>query len=155
MRKLNHPNITHLHQVFESDTHIYMILDYAKGGSLYEKIIKKQTLPETSVLKFCRELLKVLKYLNSKKIVHRDIKLENILLDSQDDNLDFKLADFGLATKITGELTLRCGSPGYIAPEILRKEKYGYKVDIFGAGVIYILYLQGKCHFLGIFKKKC
>lgn len=96
------------------------------------------------------KLLKSLEYLHSEGIVHRDIKPENILMKNHDNDEDFVIADFGLATFLRNQiLNICCGSPGYVAPEILRKSPYGTKVDIFSAGVIMYLLLSGRAPFLG------
>ncbi|CAG9323736.1 unnamed protein product [Blepharisma stoltei] len=148
MRKLNHPNIIKLHRVYESPHNIYLVLDYVKGGDLYSRILEKGSLPESTVIKFSKKLLKVLSYTQSCGVVHRDIKPENILMISKNNDYNFKLADFGLAAEVTNEnLTLRCGSPGYIAPEILRKCSYGVEADVFSAGIILYVLLSGHMPF--------
>lgn len=83
-------------------------------------------------------------------VVHRDLKPENLLLLSKHNGYEFKVADFGLAAKVKTEtLTLRCGSPGYVAPEILKNKQYGYKVDVFSLGVILYIILSGRTPFKG------
>mmetsp|Transcript_32030 Transcript_32030/g.31739 ORF Transcript_32030/g.31739 Transcript_32030/m.31739 type:complete len:264 (-) Transcript_32030:151-942(-) len=149
IKKLDHPNIVKLHYVYESSTHIYLVIDYLEGGDLLSRIIKRKVYNEKTAAKFAEKLLDVLNYLSSLDIVHRDLKLENILLVSEENDYDFKLADFGLATNVTEGLHLRCGSPGYIAPEILRKCNYGTKVDVFSAGIILYILLCGKMPFPG------
>ncbi|CAG9331416.1 unnamed protein product [Blepharisma stoltei] len=149
MRSLNHPNILKLHRVYESDSHIYLVLDYFEEGDLYSRIIKKKNFTEAAVAKFSQKLFEVLEYLDSKNIVHRDIKLENILMVSNENDYDFKLADFGLASKLGEGLTQICGSPGYIAPEILNRFSYGTKADVFSAGAVIYILLSGSMPFYG------
>mmetsp|Transcript_33013 Transcript_33013/g.32719 ORF Transcript_33013/g.32719 Transcript_33013/m.32719 type:complete len:366 (+) Transcript_33013:60-1157(+) len=149
MRSLNHPNIVKLHYVYESPTHIYLLIDYVEGGDLFNRIIKRKVFEEKTAATFAQKFLGVLDYLSSFNIAHRDIKLENILMVSEDNDYDFKLADFGLAADATEKLQLRCGSPGYIAPEVLRKIPYDTKVDVFSAGVILYILLSGKMPFPG------
>ncbi|CAG9329545.1 unnamed protein product [Blepharisma stoltei] len=149
MRKLDHPNIVKLHYVYENQTNIYLVIDYVGGGDLFKRIIKRKVYSEEHIAKFAQKLLDVLIYLNSFNIVHRDLKLENILMVSEENDYDFKLTDFGLAAEATEGLSLRCGSPGYIAPEILRKNLYDSKVDVFSAGVIFYILFSGRMPFPG------
>lgn len=142
MRKMNHENIIKLHEVHENDTNIYLVLELLRGGELFERIVKKGIYTEKDAAVLMKKLLSALDYMHSKGIMHRDIKPENLILKDPDNNHDVKIADFGLATVVSqGEyLFRRCGTPGYVAPEILADEKYDQKVDIFSAGVIlYIL----------------
>lgn len=142
MRKLNHENIIKLHEVHESDTSIYLVLELLRGGELFERIVKRGIYTERDAAILMKKLLSALDYMHCKGIMHRDIKPENLILKETDNNFEVKIADFGLATVVTqGDyLFKRCGTPGYVAPEILADEKYDQKVDIFSAGVIlYIL----------------
>ena len=98
-----------------------------------------------------KNLLEALNYIHSQNIVHRDLKPENIILKSKDNDYDLSLADFGLAARIEEEMPLErgCGSPGYIAPELLNQEGYGTKADMFSAGAIMHILLTGKKLFYG------
>lgn len=137
MRKLDHPRILKLHEVIHLEDSIHLVLDLAEGGDLLKRVIAKGKFPESQVKEFMVGLLEVLIYLHERGVVHRDIKLENILLASKGPIKDFILADFGLAIDHNeSSMKSRCGSPGYIAPEILKKQKYSEKVDIYSAGVI-------------------
>mmetsp|Transcript_23725 Transcript_23725/g.23499 ORF Transcript_23725/g.23499 Transcript_23725/m.23499 type:complete len:356 (-) Transcript_23725:21-1088(-) len=147
MRQLDHPNIAKLHKIYESHSHIHLIMDYIPGSTLLQRIISKGPLSEEKSIKFIEKLLKVLRYLGSKNIVHRDIKPENILMADDNDDTNFKLIDFGLACVVSGKLTASCGSPGYVAPEILRKIPYDLKVDVFSAGIILFILLSGRSPF--------
>mmetsp|Transcript_20669 Transcript_20669/g.20600 ORF Transcript_20669/g.20600 Transcript_20669/m.20600 type:complete len:264 (+) Transcript_20669:2-793(+) len=149
MRQCNHPNIIKLHRVYESGTHIYLVVDYAEGGDLYTRILKRKRFTEEALLQLSYRLINVLNYLDSLNIAHRDIKLENILMVSEDNDYDFKLADFGLAEEVIGFLHKKCGSPGYIAPEIINGFPYGTKVDLFSAGVVLYILFAGKMPFGG------
>lgn len=142
MRRLTHENIIKLHEVHESETHIYLVLELLKGGELFERIVKKGFYTEKNAAILMQKLLSALEYIHAKGIMHRDIKPENLILKGLENNYDVKIADFGLATVVAQSeyLFRRCGTPGYVAPEILADEKYDQKVDIFSAGVIlYIL----------------
>jgi len=142
MRRLEHSNIIQLYEVHESDKHIYLVLELLQGGELLDRIMRKGQYHERDASLLMKNLLSALDYMHSKGIMHRDIKPENLILkDSQNDS-EIKIADFGLATFINSndQLFKRCGTPGYVAPEILEDEKYDEKVDIFSSGVIlYIL----------------
>jgi calcium/calmodulin-dependent protein kinase I len=105
MRTLEHPNCLRVHRIYEEETNVHLILDFADGGELFKRIIKRGRYSEKSASLFMRKLLETLVYLNENFIVHRDIKPENILLKSEDDDTDFFLADFGLAT-FSGNATL-------------------------------------------------
>lgn len=143
MRKLTHENIVKLYEVHESESHIYLVMELLQGGDLFQRIEEKEYYKERDAAVLMKKLLEALDFMHSKGIMHRDIKLENLLLPSAKNNVDVKIADFGLAMVVSqGEyLVKKCGTPGYIAPEIFDNNiLYDQKVDIFSAGVIlYIL----------------
>ena len=142
MRKLDHDSIIKLFNIYESDRHIYLVLEFLSGGELFERIVKKGQYSENDACTLMTKLLSALAYMHSKGIMHRDIKPENLILKDTENDWDVKIADFGLATlKTVGEqMFRRCGTPGYVAPEILDDQKYDERVDIFSAGVIlYVL----------------
>jgi len=142
MRKLEHDNIIKLFEVYESDNHIYLVLELLHGGELFDRIVRKGQYSEKDACVLMRNLLSALAYMHSKGFMHRDLKPENLILKDNENDWDIKIADFGLSTVIKCEefLFKRCGTPGYVAPEILADEKYDEKVDVFSAGVIlYIL----------------
>lgn len=150
MRYLDHPGVMQLHRVYEDENFIHLVMTYTYGGELYTRIIKRGKFSEKTAAKFIQNLLHTLDYFDSNGVVHRDIKPENILLKNPEDDTEFLLADFGLATFASGSnLNLRCGSPGYLAPEILAKEMYGSKVDVYSAGVILYILLSGISPFPG------
>lgn len=145
MRRLEHNNIIQLYEVHESDKHIYLVLELLQGGELLDRIMRKGQYQERDASLLMKNLLSALDYMHSKGIMHRDIKPENLILkDSQNDS-EIKIADFGLAAFINSndQLFKRCGTPGYVAPEILEDERYDEKVDIFSAGVILYILLTG------------
>lgn len=136
LRKLNHPNIIKLLRVYDDTESISLILELLPGSDLLKVLRRETKFNEEDVQEFMYGLLSTVKYIHSKHIVHRDLKPENIIICS-DRLIDFKIIDFGLAAYLDeDELNLRCGSPGYVAPEILRDQKYSEKVDIFSAGVV-------------------
>lgn len=149
MRKLNHPFIVKLFSVYENETFVSLVLEYVEGGDLYQRVQKKMKFSESVSAKFIQNMLEILKYIHSLNIVHRDIKPENILMTSLEEDSEFKLCDFGLACISGDDQVLRCGSPGYVAPEILMKKKYNNKVDVFSAGIILFIILSGRAPFYG------
>ncbi|KAM7222138.1 putative DNA damage response protein kinase [Rhypophila decipiens] len=143
---VSHPNVLCLKDTFNEPNAVYLVLELAPGGELFNFIVKKTKLTEGECRKLFLQLFQGVKYLHDRNIVHRDIKPENILL--VDNDLHVKLADFGLA-KIIGEesfTTTLCGTPSYVAPEILtdtRHRKYTKAVDIWSLGVVLYICLCG------------
>lgn len=141
MRNLNHPSVIKLYEVYEGEYHVYLVLELLKGGELFDRIIKKGHYSEKDAAILISKLLWALEYIHERGIMHRDIKPENLILKDENE-YDIKLADFGLAEKVDKKELLfkRCGTPGYVAPEVLEDKKYDTKVDVYSAGVIlYIL----------------
>ncbi|BFZ62751.1 serine/threonine protein kinase [Saitoella coloradoensis] len=142
-----HPYITCIREVFDEDQFIYIVMELAPGGELFDLIIERQKLTENETRHIFLQLLTGLKYLHERNIVHRDIKPENILVMDKG-NMSIRLADFGLA-KIVGEdsfTTSLCGTPSYVAPEILvntSHRKYGHPVDVWSCGVVLYICLCG------------
>ena len=142
---LNHPHIVKLYEVFEEGQEFYIVTELVQGGELFDRIVSKSHYTE----KECRDLIKVmlstLKYMHANNVVHRDLKPENLLLMSDSDDTNIKIADFGFAKKISDlqPQEVACGTPGYVAPEILRGDLYGAEVDIWSLGVITYVLLAG------------
>jgi serine/threonine protein kinase len=148
MRRTNHPNILKLERVYDEEDTVYLVLEYADGGDLFTKIIAAERFNEHYCAIIARRLLSALAYMNEQKIIHRDIKLENIMMTSLDEEADIKIVDFGFACEMTPEnLEVSCGSPGYVAPEILNKQPYDGKADVFSVGVILYIILSGNAPF--------
>lgn len=147
-KKLNHPNVCRLLYIYEDDENVSIVFEYLSDNSLLKVLTRSKSLSESSCRNFIYNLIKTLAYLHEQRIVHRDIKLENIMILDVN-SLDFKLIDFGLAF-IEGESNLRkCGTPGYMAPEILRGEDYDSKIDIFSIGVVLYTLLHRRLPFNG------
>ncbi|ODH47205.1 CAMK/RAD53 protein kinase [Paracoccidioides brasiliensis] len=147
LMSVNHPNVLCLKDTFDESDGVYLVLELAPEGELFNWIVAHNKLTEREARKVFLQLFKGLKYLHERNIVHRDIKPENILL--VDEHLNVKLADFGLA-KIIGDdsfTTTLCGTPSYVAPEILeenpRHRKYSRAVDIWSLGVVLYICLCG------------
>ena len=149
MQKIKHPSFVSLHRIYENEKYIHLIMEYVEGGSLFHRFQRGLIFSEEKAAKFMKDMLEALNYMHSLEIVHRDIKPENILMISNDDDTKFKICDFGLAYVSGQDQTLRCGSPGYVAPEILKKKSYNHKVDIFSAGIICYILLSGRNPFTG------
>lgn len=143
---LHHKNIAKCIEVLETKTHIHIVMERITGGELYEFLKKKKSFSEFETCYIVFQLLSALVYLHKRGIMHRDIKPENILLELDNTNQNIatvKLADFGLShILLPGMLSKECcGSPAYVAPEILKKKGYTYQVDIWGLGIIaFLLY---------------
>lgn len=151
MRLLDHPNIIRLFEVYETDNHINLVLELLRGGELFDRICDHGSYNEKDAAIFMKNLLSALNAMHTKGIMHRDLKPENLILSSQSDDTNVKIADFGLATYVNLETQLfkRCGTPGYVAPEVLADKIYDGKVDIFSAGVILYILLTGSSPFYG------
>lgn len=137
LRRLDHPNIIHLYEVYEGKYNIYLVMEHLKGGEIFNEIANNGCFSEKHASIIMLQLLRALDYLHNKGFVHRDLKLENLIFVSSG-TLDMKIADFGLSENLSKQKWLfkRCGTPGYVAPEILADEIYSYKCDIFSSGII-------------------
>ncbi|KAL7686053.1 putative phosphorylase kinase, gamma catalytic subunit, protein kinase-like domain superfamily [Plasmopara halstedii] len=146
LKQMNHPNIMILHDFFVEDKFYYLVTEYMEGGELFDRIVEKSFYNEREARDLVKLLLEAIKYCHDANIVHRDLKPENLLLTSKDDDASIKLADFGFAkrTEIDNDgLVTACGTPGYVAPEILEGKPYGKTVDIWSIGVITYILLCG------------
>jgi serine/threonine protein kinase len=155
MRRLSHESILQVLKVYDTPDQVAIILEYVNGGTLFEYIATHKRISEDEARVLMTKLLGGLEYCHSKLCVHRDLKLENVLLAHQDDLSSIKIADFGLAADLEIEqLGKRCGSAGYVAPEILLDRPQSDKVDVFSAGVILYMCLSGTAPFCGDLKAK-
>ena len=135
MRLVDHPHLLKLVDVLESPRHLYIVLEYAQSGELFDYLVKNSSLEPDVALRFFRQIIYGLEYLHSMGICHRDLKPENILLD---EHLDVKIADFGFARFVKSHIAeTSCGSPHYAAPEVIKGQPYdGRSADIWSCGVI-------------------
>lgn len=145
LRRLNHPNVVKIVRVYEDNEKVYLVLEHIKGESLLKKLERDQRFAEEHALTITKLVLEVLDYLSSEQVVHRDIKPENILLNETGDSVT--LIDFGLAVEVQDDTMQTCGSPGYVAPEILCKRGCSTKTDVFSAGVLLYVMLSGQMPF--------
>ncbi|XP_026159215.1 serine/threonine-protein kinase DCLK2 isoform X2 [Mastacembelus armatus] len=144
LRKVKHPNIIMLIEEVDTPSELYLVMELVKGGDLFDAITSSAKYTERDASIMVYNLAGALKYLHSMKIVHRDIKPENLLVfECPDGTKSLKLGDFGLATVVDGPLYTVCGTPTYVAPEIIAESGYGLKVDIWAAGVITYILLCG------------
>lgn len=147
--EISHPNIINLYEHFNEDDKIYMVTELIMGDELFNRIVKKSRYSELEARDVVKTLLSTMNYLHGKGIVHRDLKPENILLKNAENDLEFKIADFGFAkhsaagSDVNFSLETQCGTPGYIAPEILSNKKYGPPADVWSIGVIVYILLGG------------
>nr|XP_016512882.1 PREDICTED: CBL-interacting protein kinase 2-like [Nicotiana tabacum] len=145
MRLVRHPNIVHLYEVMATKTKIYFVMEYAKGGELFNQVAKGR-LKEDVARKYFQQLINAVDFCHSRGVYHRDLKPENLLLDD-DENL--KISDFGLSVFVEpkrqdGLLHTMCGTPAYVAPEVINRKGYdGAKADIWSCGVVLFVLLAG------------
>jgi len=152
MRLVCHPNIVRLYEVMASKTKIYIVMEYVKGGELFDRVAKKGKLKEEEARKYFQQLICAVDFCHSRGVYHRDLKLENLLLD---DNGVMKISDFGLSAlpeqfRQDGLLHTACGTPSYVAPEVITNKGYdGAKADIWSCGVILFVRMAGYLPFQG------
>ncbi|XP_053542701.1 calcium/calmodulin-dependent protein kinase type II subunit beta isoform X17 [Ictalurus punctatus] len=145
-RLLKHPNIVRLHDSISEEGFHYLLFDLVTGGELFEDIVAREYYSEADASHCIHQILDSVNHIHQHDIVHRDLKPENLLLASKCKNAAVKLADFGLAIEVQGEQQAWfgfAGTPGYLSPEVLRKEAYGKPVDIWACGVILYILLVG------------
>ncbi|CAM9275962.1 unnamed protein product, partial [Ectocarpus fasciculatus] len=147
--KMDSPYIIRCHEFFEDENNFYLVEEFADGGELFDRIAQQEVCSEDDARELVQSLLEAVKYCHDMHVVHRDLKPENILLVNDDDDTEtIKLADFGFAVVApTNSLTRGCGTVGYVAPEILLREKYGKAVDMWSIGVITYILLGGHVPF--------
>ncbi|KAL8504714.1 hypothetical protein ACS0TY_016048 [Phlomoides rotata] len=152
LKRINHPNIIRLHDMMEEPGKIYIVLEYCKGGDLSMYIQQRHgKVPEVTAKHFMQQLAKGLKVLRENNLIHRDLKPQNLLLTSNDDSSILKIADFGFARSLQprGLAETLCGSPLYMAPEIMQLQKYDAKADLWSVGAILFQLVIGKTPFTG------
>jgi calcium/calmodulin-dependent protein kinase I len=144
LESISHPNIVKLMDLYIEPVSYYMIMEKVIGGELFDRIIAKTAYSEKEARDLVFLLLSSIKYLHDRNIVHRDLKPENLLMTSKNDDADIKLVDFGFASVVNGfSLTEQCGTPAYVAPEILQGKPYGKPIDMWSFGVILYILLVG------------
>ncbi|CAF0852450.1 unnamed protein product [Rotaria sp. Silwood1] len=145
-RQLKHSNIVRLYESIAEEGFHYLVFDLVTGGELFEDIVAREFYSEADASHCIQQVLEAVRHCHESNIVHRDLKPENLLLASKTKGAAVKLADFGLAIEVNGEQTQWygfAGTPGYLSPEVLKKEPYGKPVDIWACGVILYILLVG------------
>ena len=150
-KALRHPNIVRFEHVFEDAQHVYILLELCRSESLNELIKRRKKVTEFETRCYLVQIVRAVKYLHRNKIIHRDLKLGNLFLS---EDMEVKLGDFGLAALLTNENDRRntvCGTPNYIAPEVLQQTKgHSRPVDLWSIGVIIYTLLYGIYLFITI-----
>jgi len=155
LTKCDHPNVVKMHACYETEKILYLVLELLTGGELFDNIIAKGHYSEADARSLSVTLLDAIKYLHEKGVAHRDLKPENILLKDASTAAAVKITDFGLskifADDAAGEVTMKtaCGTPGYVAPEVLAHDTYSSQVDLWSIGVIVYILLCGFPPFYG------
>lgn len=143
LKLIRHPNIVQMYEIIEDEQNLYLVMEYAHGGELYDYIVSQQKLKEQEASKFFQQIIDGIDYIHQLNIVHRDLKPENLLMDEK---MNIKIVDFGLSNLYSDNQLLKtaCGSPCYAAPEMIAGKKYkGLNVDIWSSGVILFALICG------------
>lgn len=144
LKTLRHKHIVSMREVLQTSRHIYIVLELVEGGELFEQIVSERRFPEEKARRYFQQLILAVKYCHTQGIAHRDLKPENLLLDKHG---IIKISDFGLAnlTNDSGDLmSTVCGTPNYVAPEVIRDQGYsGFSADVWSCGIILYVMMSG------------
>ncbi|XP_019875201.2 calcium/calmodulin-dependent protein kinase type 1 isoform X1 [Aethina tumida] len=144
LRRLKHPNIVQLLETFEDKSKVYLIMELVTGGELFDRIVEKGSYTEKDAADLIRQVLEAVDYMHEQGVVHRDLKPENLLYFNPDEDSKIMISDFGLSKmEDSGVMATACGTPGYVAPEVLAQKPYGKAVDVWSIGVISYILLCG------------
>lgn len=151
LEKIDHMHIVKLYDIYETKDNLYMVMELLRGGELFDNIVQKGTYSEKEAAEVMRQILNAVEYLHKRGIVHRDLKPENLIYQEDPERYPkarVKITDFGLAKYLghdesTGLMKTACGTPGYVAPEILKGLEYTESIDIWSLGVILFILLCG------------
>lgn len=144
LRRLTHPNIVQLLETFEDKHKVYLVMELVTGGELFDRIVEKGSYTEKDASGLIRQVLEAVDYMHDQGVVHRDLKPENLLYYNPDEDSKIMISDFGLSKmEDSGIMATACGTPGYVAPEVLAQKPYGKAVDVWSIGVISYILLCG------------
>ena len=142
---MKHPNTMELLEVYESSKYVHLLVPMMEGGDLIKRMRSLKTYEEETASKVMKNFLQGLAFCHKNGVIHRDLKPENILLSSKNNDWDLKIADFGLSCLNSDKsIKVKCGTPGFIAPEVLDDQLYDTQADVFSAGVILYMLLSGR-----------
>eukprot|EP00808_Paulinella_micropora_P028921 g49349.t1 len=146
MQRIDHPHCVKLYEMFHTKKELYMVMELLTGGELFDRIVEKKSFSEQKAVRIVKSIADALAYLHRNGITHRDLKPENLLLADMSDDAAVKITDFGFAKfRVNADVDMitACGTPGYVAPEVLEGKPYGPAVDVWSLGVIMYILLCG------------
>ncbi|CAB1440624.1 unnamed protein product [Pleuronectes platessa] len=144
LRRIKHDNVVGMEDFYESQTHFYLIMELVSGGELFDRILDRGVYSEKDASRVIQQVLQAVSYLHQNAVVHRDLKPENILFYSPEENSKVMISDFGLSKMVDNDImSTACGTPGYVAPEVLAQKPYSKAVDCWSIGVITYILLCG------------
>jgi len=144
LKRLDHINVVKLLEAYESRTCVYLVMELVTGGELFDRIVEKGSYSEKDAADLIKQVLSAVAYMHEEGVVHRDLKPENLLYYSPDVESKIMISDFGLSKmEESGVMATACGTPGYVAPEVLAQKPYGKAVDVWSIGVISYILLCG------------
>ncbi|KAL5267775.1 hypothetical protein ACHWQZ_G004727 [Mnemiopsis leidyi] len=144
LKRANHPNIVKMIEMFEDKNYLYLVMDLVTGGELFDRIVERGSYSEKDASECVKQILIAVDYLHGLGIVHRDLKPENLLYQDETEKSRLMISDFGLSKmEGTEAMATACGTPGYVAPEVLMGKHYGKEVDCWSIGVIAYILLCG------------
>lgn len=144
LKRLDHKNVVKLLEAYESKTCVYLVMELVTGGELFDRIVEKGSYSEKDAADLIKQVLSAVAYMHEEGVVHRDLKPENLLYYSPEVDSKIMISDFGLSKmEESGVMATACGTPGYVAPEVLAQKPYGKAVDVWSIGVISYILLCG------------
>eukprot|EP00055_Hartaetosiga_balthica_P018571 m.134796 g.134796 ORF g.134796 m.134796 type:complete len:414 (+) comp9734_c0_seq1:249-1490(+) len=145
LKKVDHQYVVGMKECFDTPDKLYLVLDYVSGGELFDRIVEEGHFTEADASRITKQMTEAIQYLHEHEIVHRDLKPENLLFRDKSTASDVLVTDFGLAKLLNDNVALKtaCGTPNYVAPEILMQRGYGKQVDVWSLGVILFILLCG------------
>ncbi|ORZ21711.1 kinase-like domain-containing protein [Absidia repens] len=152
LKQVRHRHIVSMHALYESQNAVYIVTDLASGGELFQRLLSQGTFTEKDASHLISQVLKGVTYLHNHDIIHRDLKPENLLFQTPDKGANLMITDFGLSKILTNHddiLITACGTPGYVAHEVLEQKGYGFSADMWSIGVITFILLVGYTPFYG------